>query len=74
MVWATLKIARAFIIGGKVIGSDESDHLGGGAVEGGTGFPSAVLGSINSMRVPSGSNRFACRFPLIPIFISMGLL
>jgi len=24
---------------------------GGGAVDGGTGFPSAVLGSINSMRV-----------------------
>src|SRR5437016_1978370 len=48
------------------------DHrIGGGAVEEGTGFPSAVLGSINSMRVPSGSNRFACRFPLIPTLISM---
>ena len=28
---------------------------GGGAVEGGTGLPSAVCASINSTRVPSGS-------------------
>src|SRR4029077_8312019 len=34
-------------------------YFGGGAADGGTGLPSMVLGSINSMRVPSGSNRFA---------------
>jgi nucleoside-diphosphate-sugar epimerase len=34
---------------------------GGGALDGGTGLPSTVVGSISSMRVPSGSNRFTCR-------------
>jgi len=31
---------------------------GGAAAEGGVGMPSTVLGSISSLRVPSGSNRF----------------
>ena len=31
------------------------DTTGGGAVDGGVGFPSMVCGSINSTRVPSGS-------------------
>src|SRR5712692_3431179 len=47
--------------------------IGGGAIDGGTGFPSAVFGSINSIRVPSGSKRFACRFPFLPTLISIGL-
>lgn len=34
-------------------------YPGGGAVEAGAGFPSIVPGSISSVRVPSGSNRFA---------------
>jgi hypothetical protein len=34
-------------------------YFGGGAADGGTGLPSIVFGSISSMRVPSGSNRFA---------------
>src|SRR5213594_754135 len=33
--------------------------IGDGAIDGGTGFPSTVFGSINSMRVPSGSKRLA---------------
>jgi hypothetical protein len=31
------------------------NYCGAGAVEAGVGFPSIVLGSINSIRVPSGS-------------------
>jgi hypothetical protein len=34
-------------------------YCGGGAVEGGVGFPSMVFGSMISVRVPSGSKRFA---------------
>ena len=47
--------------------------IGGGAMDGGTGFPSTVFGSINSIRVPSGSKRFAWRLPFLPTFISIGL-
>src|SRR5258706_14625736 len=42
---------------------------GGGAVEGAVGLPSIVFASISSMRVPSGSNKFACRFRLTPVCI-----
>jgi hypothetical protein len=46
-------------------------HLGAGAVDAGTGLPLTVLGSISSIRVPSGSKRFAWRFPLTPVLISI---
>src|SRR5262245_25391543 len=58
-------------------GGEEDDyagslHRGGGAVEGGAGFPSTVPGSISSTRVPSGSNRFNWRFRLTPVLTSIG--
>src|SRR5579872_3605076 len=46
-------------------------YCGGGASDGGTGFPFAVSGSISSIRVPSGSKRLACRLPLTPVLISI---
>src|SRR5436309_2204856 len=47
---------------------------GAGAVDGGTGRPSNVAGSMISMRVPSGSKRLIWRFPFTPVFISVGAL
>jgi hypothetical protein len=47
-------------------------YPGGSAVDGGAGLPSTVLGSINSVRVPSGSKRFACRLRLIPTCSTIG--
>ena len=34
---------------------DYEEATGGGKADGGTGFPDAVVGSMISMRVPSGS-------------------
>ena len=41
-------------------------------MEDGAGFPSTVSGSISSVRVPSGSYKFICRFRFVPVRISIG--
>ena len=45
-----------------------------GASDHGVGLPSTVFGSINSVRVPSGSNRFNWRRRFFPTCISSGLV
>src|SRR5262249_59715785 len=58
--------------GGEQDECGDSLHRGGGALELGAGFPSTVTGSISSMRVPSGSNRFNWRLRLTPVLGSIG--
>lgn|GEM_PF-5467275 len=45
---------------------------GGIVAEGNVGLPSIVSGSINSVRVPSGSKKLAMRLRLIPTWTSSG--
>src|SRR5215813_10842631 len=56
-----LRFCFPYIIKCRAAGyhSNRIQFPGGGAVEDGTTLPSAVVGSINSIRVPSGSNKFA---------------
>ena len=51
-----------------------SDATGAGASDHGAASPSTVFGSINSVRVPSGSNRFNWRRRFFPTCISSGLV
>ena len=46
-------------VAGQILGHGLGRQRGGGALDGGVGLPSMVVGSISSTRVPSGSNRFA---------------
>ena len=59
-------------VAGQILGHGLGGQRGGGALDGGVGLPSMVVGSISSTRVPSGSNRFAWRLRLIPTLIWMG--